>query len=100
MNTELQGVLDPSNSVLSASRIRDNGAFKIQADYFQDTINDTREWISELSAKDDKENKENISFRTSKRQEEDISRLQRFKEWIKENILGISAVSISIIIRA
>ena len=51
-NRQLQGVLNPSNNILPESRIGDNGALKIQVDYFQDTINNRREQISELNAKD------------------------------------------------
>ena len=37
-NRELEGVPNPPESVLSESRIGDNGALQIQADYFQETI--------------------------------------------------------------
>ena len=33
---------------------------------------------------------------TRHQQEEDISRLQQFKEWAKENLVGLSAFAISV----
>ena len=44
-NQELQGFIDPSNSIISESRIVDNGALQLQADYLPDAIDQTTEQI-------------------------------------------------------
>ena len=42
-NRELEGALNPENSIDPQSRIGDNGALQIQADHFQETLNKTIE---------------------------------------------------------
>ena len=42
-NRELEGALNPENSIEPQSRTGDNGALQIQADHFQETINKTIE---------------------------------------------------------
>ena len=52
-NRELHGVLDPPSSFVSESTTGDNGALQLQAYYLQDTIDQTREQVSEIYRKDD-----------------------------------------------
>ena len=61
-NRELRGVLDLCNSVLPDSGIGDNGALQLQADYFKDAIEKTREWIVELNTKDNTTIEENEEY--------------------------------------
>jgi hypothetical protein len=111
-NRELEGVLNPPDSVDQQSRIGDNGALQIQADYIQETLDRT------IEQRDNTDNPEEfieleeriIALREARtrslqqrqleevreQQEEDISRLQRFKEWAKENLLGLSAITITV----
>ena len=111
-NRELEGVLNPSDSVDPQSRIGDNGALQIQANHFQETLDRT------IEQRDNTEDTEEfleleeriIALREARtstlrqrqieevraQQEEDVSRLQRFKEWAKENLLGLSAIAITV----
>ncbi|CAB3986982.1 Hypothetical predicted protein [Paramuricea clavata] len=111
-NRDLEGVLNPSDSVDTQSRIGDNGALQIQADHFREALNKT------IDQRDNTENPEGVieleeriialrkaMMRTLQQreieevraqQEEDVSRLQRFKEWAKENMLGLSAIAITV----
>ena len=117
-NRELRRVLDPSDSVLSESRIGDNGVLQLQADYFEDAIEKTRERMVELNVKDNatvEENEEYIELQerlqgleqardrtieqrgieeVRKQQKEDVKRLPRLKEWMKKNALGLTSVTI------
>ena len=52
-NRELRGVLDPPSSVVSELRTGDNGVLQLQAYFLQDTIDQTREQVSEIGRKDD-----------------------------------------------
>ena len=111
-NRELEGVLNPSDSVDPQSRIGDNGALKIQANHFQETLDRT------IEQRDNTEDTEEfleleeriIALREARtstlrqrqieevraQQKEDVSRLQRFREWAKENRLGLSAIAITV----
>ena len=53
-----------------------------------------QEWIQGLEKARDTTIEQRHLEEVREQQEEDISRLQQFKECAKENILGISAVSI------
>ena len=58
-------------------------------DEFEQRMNGLEELKNRLT-----EQRQNEEVRAE--QEEDISRLQRFKEWAKENLVGVSALAISI----
>ena len=111
-NSELSGVLNPENSIDPNSRIGDKGHLQIQADYFQEELNETIELRHRtenpekfLELEETAIGLRNTRDRTLKQrqleeiraeQENDISRLQKFKEWAKENLVGVSALAISI----
>lgn len=57
-NRELEGILDPSNTILLESRTEDNGVLQLQADYFED------ERIAELNRKDNATIEENEDERS------------------------------------
>ena len=111
-NRELEGALNPENSIDPQSRIEDNGALQIQADHFQETMNKTiemrdqtdnpeefielEERVIGLREARDKTLEQRKLEETRMEQENDISRLQKFKEWAKENLVGVSALAISI----
>ena len=111
-NRELEGVLNPSNSVDPQSRIGDNGAFQIQVDHIQETLNRTFDQRENTDVPEEVIELEEriIALREARdltlqqrqieevraQQEEDVSRLQRFKEWAKENMLGLSAIAITV----
>ena len=54
------------------------------------------ECIYGLNEARDLTGRQKILEETRYRQEEDITRLQRFKKWAKENLLGISVLAISV----
>ena len=111
-NRELEGAFNPPQPVLPESRRGDNGALHLQADYSQEVINKTEEQIdkstdlgenielqeriSGLEEARDKVIEKREIEEVREQQFGDISRLGRFKEWAKENIVGISAIAISI----
>jgi hypothetical protein len=111
-NRELEGVLNPSDSVDPQSRIGDNGALQIQADHIQETLNRTfdqrentdvpeevielEERIIALREARDRTLQQRQKEVVREQQEEDVSRLQRFKAWAKENLLGLSAIAITV----
>ena len=111
-NRELEGVLNPPDSVDQQSRIGDNGALQIQADYIQETLDRTIEQTDNTDNPEEFIELEEriIALREARtrslqqrqleevreQQEEDVSRLQRFKEWAKENLLGLSAITITV----
>ncbi|CAB4009484.1 Hypothetical predicted protein [Paramuricea clavata] len=111
-NRDLEGVVNPSDYIDPQSRIGDNGALQIQADHFQkaldrtidqrDRTNDPMEFIelqeriNGLREARDRTLQQREIEEVRAQQEEDVSRLQRFKEWAKENMLGLSAVAITV----
>ena len=125
--TRIEGLTEKENSeyrvVLAQSstaegRTGDNGSLQIQADHFQEAIDQTQQRVVEIEDNNSVEvNDERIGLQeriegltrardetiaqrnleeVRELQEEDISRLERFKEWIKENWLGASALAASI----
>ena len=70
-NRELQGAIDSSDSIISESGIGNNGTLQLQADYLQHTIDQTRQWISELNVKGRiyRASMMDSGFRTSKKQD-------------------------------
>ena len=107
-NRELKGVLFSSKKIDKSTR---PAFLKIQAHNFQDTINKTEERddinnleryvelekrIIGLQEAKDKTLEQMQKGNVREQQEEDITRLQRFKKWAKENLIRLSAVAISI----
>ena len=111
-NKEVEGVLNPENSIDPKSRIGDNGALQIQADHFQEALNKTIEQRDQTENPEDYIDLEEriVGLRqaraktleqrqleeTREPQEEGINRLQKFKDWAKENLVGLSALAISV----
>jgi hypothetical protein len=109
---ELEGVLNPPDSMDQQSRIGDNGSLQIQANHFQETIDKIMddmfretdsikiEWLGKrlaaLKEARDLTLRQRQIEEVRAQQEEDFSRLQRFKEWAKENMLGLSAIAITV----
>ena len=109
---ELRGVLFPRDTTDLNSRIGPEGALQKQIDHISETIGyterecDRTEHLEAREALEEringlKEARELVSRQKQLEeirvaQEQDISRLQRFKEWAKENMVGLSALSISI----
>ena len=111
----MDGVINPPESIDPETRPL---FLQIQADHYQDAINETRARMNEIdnsSNVDDMgeyielqervtglETARDVTLEqvqleeTKEQQEKDISRLQKFKEWAKENIAGLSALAISI----
>ena len=108
-NRERKGVLNPPENIDKSTR---QEFLKIQLDHIKNTLDKTieerdntnnpkkyidleeriiglREYIGEINNQIEKEE-------VREQQEEDISRLQRFKEWAKENMVGLSAIATSI----
>jgi hypothetical protein len=109
---ELEGVLNPPDSMDQQSRIGDNRSLQIQANHFQETIDKIMddmfretdsikiEWLGKRLAALKEARDLTLGQRQIEevraQQEEDVSRLQRFKEWAKENMLGLSAIAITV----
>ena len=117
---ELRGVINPSETIDKSTRPE---SLKIQLDHIKKNTADTKKLIENTIDKtyeerDNTDNPENIieleeriisltkardltieqmeKEEVREQQEEEISRLQRFKEWAKENMLRLSALAISI----
>ena len=107
-NRELAGVLTPGPSTIRSTRIGDDGALQIQVEHLQKTLDETndkigsgsvgslqefelRERAAGLEAAIDLTINQREEEEVREIQEEDITRLERFKEWIKDNWLGVSA---------
>ena len=110
--TEMRGVLFPSETIETTKRIGPKRMLQIQIDHISETIGYTEQ---ELDRRSDPElsqaleeriyglneareltTRQKILEETRYEQEVDITRLQRFKRWAKENLLGISALAISV----
>ena len=93
-NNELRGVLRPSSTI--EGRTGPHGALQIQADNFQDSINETQQQLDAteqfelhqrivvLEEAWDRTPEQRQLEEARELQEEDVSRLQRFKEWQKK----------------
>ena len=89
---ELRQEFDEKYRSSSLSNDITNGEVQIlrdKMDEFEQRMNGLEELKNRLT-----EQRQNEEVRAE--QEEDISRLQRFKEWAKENLVGVSALAISI----
>ena len=109
-NRELRGVMRPSST--TEGRTGPHGALQIQADNFQETINktqqqlgatsddieqfDLRERITGLEYARDSTLEQRRMEEVREQQEDDVNRLERTKEWFKENWLGASALRESV----
>ena len=109
---ELEGVLFPEETIDLESRIGDDGALQKQADHISATIGHTEGELDRTVDPDAREALEEringlkkareLTIRQRRleearaAQEQDISRLQKFKKWAKENIAGLSALAISV----
>ena len=109
----VRGVFFPSESMEAKKRIGPNGMLPIQMDPISKIIGYTErelDWTSNpelrraleeriygLNEARELTSRQKILEETRFEQEEDITRLQGFKEWAKENFLGLSALAISIV---
>ena len=110
--TGMRGVLFPSETIETSKRIGPKGMLQIQIDHVSETIGYTEreldrtsdpelrqaleERIYGLNEAGELTTRQKILEETRYEQEEDITRLKRFKRWAKENLLGISALAISV----
>ena len=109
-NRELRGVLTPTSSIIRSTRV---DSLRIKLDAFQGSLDNTNDTLNgegvnptqELELRDRAVGLEEAIDRTLEQinleevrelQEEDIGRLERFKEWVKENWLGASALAASV----
>ena len=110
--TEVHGVLFSSKSIDPTSRIGPDGMLQKQIDHISETIGYTEreldrtsdpelrqaleERIYGLNEARELTARQKILEETRYQQEEDITRLQRFNKWAKENLVGPSALAISV----
>ena len=95
-NRELGGVLNPKNSIDPKSRIGDNSSLQIQADHFQEAIDKTIEQDQTENPEDFIDLDERIVSLRQARDKTLEQRLQKFKEWAKENLVDLSTLAISV----
>ena len=115
-NAECKRVLASSNT--AEDRTGDNSTLQIQADHFQEAIDQTQQRLSEVedinkvgANEEYLELQERVQGLTEAKnrtleqrdleevreiQKEDIGRLEIFKEWIKGNWLGVSTLAITV----
>ena len=109
----VRGSLFPSDTMDIESRIGKKGALQIQIDDFQKTIDKT---IEEHNKTDDEDKYQELDERSKEagdkiieqyekeevryQQEQGISRLEKFKQWLKENIVAVAGIITSIIVGA
>ena len=105
----MEGALNPPDSIDRSTR---PAYLKAQTDYFQDALDRTLQERDNTGSPEEviELDKRVVALREARditlkqaereevreQQEEDISRLQRFKEWAKENLVGLSAIAISV----
>ena len=110
-NSELRGVLDPTDTMDLESRTGDDGALQKQLEYFQDTINKTMELRDETDNSEEFLNLEEriVALREARdrivmqkeleegrqAQEEDISRFSKFVKWLGEEKVGLTGIAVS-----
>ena len=109
-NRRMNGIWNPPDNIDKSTRMV---FLKLQIDYFNEEIENTiKERFKEGGDLEDIEFQKRINgLKTARelttrqiqkeeiteQQEEDISRLQRFKKWAKENMVGLSALIVSIV---
>ena len=110
-NSELRGVLNPTDTIDWESRLGDNGGLKIQVDYFQDPISKTMELRDETDDAEEflKLEERIVALREARdrtvmqreleegrqAQEEDISRFHKFVKWARKEMVGLTGVAVS-----
>ena len=109
-NRELRGSLTPNTDILPETR---DEALRIQADHFDKLLEETEEQL--FDNEQDVDTLINLDERVSAlkkardlvleqrdleqvrgEQEEDITKFQKVKKWMKENLVGLSAIGITI----
>ena len=109
-NRELKGSLTPNTDILPETR---DEALRIQADHFNRLLEETEEQL--FDNEQDVDTLINLDERVSAlkkardlvleqrdleqvhgEQEEDITKFQKVKKWMKENLVGLSAIGITI----
>ncbi|CAB4027974.1 Hypothetical predicted protein [Paramuricea clavata] len=110
-NNELRGVLNPPDGSSIEGRTGSNGALQIQADYFNEAINETVkragsvegvteynaliERIDSLKEARDRTLKQRVVEEAREAQLEDISRLRRFIDWVGKEKVGLVGIAVS-----
>ncbi|CAB3992702.1 Hypothetical predicted protein [Paramuricea clavata] len=110
-NNELRGVLNPPDGSSKEGRTGPNGALQVQADYFNEAINETMkrtasvegvteynaliERIDSLKEARDRTLEQRVVEEAREAQLEDISRLRRFIKWLGEEKVGLAGIAIS-----
>ena len=109
-NSELRGVLNPTDTTDLESRLGDDGALKIQLDYIEDAINKTMELRDETDDTEEflKLEERIVALREARdrtvmkrkleegrqAQEEDISRFRKFAKWARKEMVGLTGVAV------
>ncbi|CAB3994699.1 Hypothetical predicted protein [Paramuricea clavata] len=110
-NNELRGVLNPPNGSSVEGRTGPNGALQVQADYFNEAINETvrlassaegttaynslLERIDSLKEARDRTLEQRVVEEAREAQLGDISRLRKFIDWVGKEKVGLVGVAVS-----
>ncbi|CAB3999700.1 Hypothetical predicted protein [Paramuricea clavata] len=110
-NNELRGVLNPPDGSSIEGRTGPNGALQIQADYFNEAINETvkqagsakgtteynslLERIDGLKEARDRTLEQRVVEEAREAQLEDISRLRKFIDWVGKEKVGLAGIAVS-----
>ncbi|CAB3997196.1 Hypothetical predicted protein [Paramuricea clavata] len=110
-NNELRGVLNPPDGSSIEGRTGPNGALQVQADYFNEAINETVkragsvegvteynaliERIDSLKEARDRTLEQRVVEEAREAQLEDISRLRRFIDWVGKEKVGLVGIAVS-----
>ncbi|CAB4010659.1 integrase core domain-containing [Paramuricea clavata] len=110
-NNDLRGVLNPPDGSSIEGRTGPNGALQIQADYFNEAINETvrragsakgtteynslLERIDSLKEARDRTLEQRVVEEAREAQLEDISRLRRFIDWVGKEKVGLVGIAVS-----
>ncbi|CAB4001518.1 Hypothetical predicted protein [Paramuricea clavata] len=104
-NNELRGVLNPPDGSSIEGRTGPNGALQIQADYFNEAINETVEGVTEYNAlieridslkeARDRTLEQRTVEEAREAQLEDISRLRKFIDWVGKEKVGLVGIAVS-----
>ncbi|CAB4027863.1 Hypothetical predicted protein [Paramuricea clavata] len=110
-NNELRGVLNPPDGSSIEGRTGPNGALQIQADYFNEAINETVkqagsvegvteynaliERIDSLKEARDRTLEQRVVEEAREAQLEDISRLRKFIDWVGKEKVGLVGIAVS-----
>ncbi|CAB4002826.1 Hypothetical predicted protein [Paramuricea clavata] len=110
-NNELRGVLNPPDGSSIEGRTGPGGALQIQADYFNEAINETVkqagsakgtteynaliERIDSLKEARDRTLEQRVVEEAREAQLEDISRLRKFIDWVGKEKVGLVGIAVS-----